>query len=183
MGKDSKKDFNPFNKYEDQIEKSDLFNAIQYSDDSVISVSKSGREIKKQVDEVVRPIYESKMDDLIDKANSILDNCGNPPTKEVDQHWTDGLEIKIPFRIYDWNETHFQNHHYSQRLSDSINSAAKKFNYPSSDDEASARREYNEIVRRICMVEVDLRACDILEKIDDGRKFDLTPKQIVALKF
>lgn len=177
------KDFNPFNKYEDQIEKSDLFDAVQYSHDTTISISKSGREIKKQVDEVVRPSYENKMDDLIDKANNLLDNCGNPPTKEVDKYWTDGIEIKIPFRIYDWNETYFQNDDDSKRLSDSINSVAKKGDYPSSEDEASARREYNEIVRRICMVEVDLRACDILEKIDDGKKFDLTPRQIVALKF
>ena len=66
------------------------------------------------------------------------------------------------------------------------NYGAKKYFEKSTKDkeEQTARRDYNDAVRMVCEAAVDIKACDILTKnLQDGKSFELTPRQIVAFKF
>lgn len=167
---------------QDQIQKSDLMEAIS-SGQNKVCVSKSGREIKKQVFEVLRPLYEKRLDDTIDEANALLDKCGDSPKMDPDFYLAKEYDIKIPFKMYGYYETYCSNDGSNDCLAPSISNDGKNINYPKDNDQAECRMKYNECVRRIVMIEVDIKACDVLEKIDDDKRFDLTPQQIIAMKF
>ena len=61
--------------------------------------------------------------------------------------------------------------------------AEKKGNCPTSAAEAKAREEYNELVHCICNIKVDIKACEILKTLKDNTQYELTPRQVITLKF
>lgn len=170
---------------QDQIQKSDLMEAIS-SGQNKVCVSKSGREIKKQVFDVLRPLYEKKLDEAIDEANTLLDECGDSPKidADLDFYLAKEYDIKIPFKMYGYYETYCSNDGSTDDcLAPSVSNDGGNTNYPKDKNQAECRLKYNQCVRRIVMIEVDIKACDVLEKIDDDKRFDLTPQQIIAMKF
>lgn len=65
-----------------EVEKSDIMNALSYQGE--IKVSKTGKEIKQQVDDVLLPDLNAKLAVKEEEATKKLADCGDAPTRDVD---------------------------------------------------------------------------------------------------
>ena len=162
-------DLNPFEKASEEadVEKSDVMDALSSQGD--IKVSKTGKEIKDQVDTVLLPAMMTDLAIKEDEADKELKNCGIAPTKDPDRWWTDGIKMDCGFKIYDWEETYVPSNSEGKMMSSlSVEDAKdKKENVPENQEQANCRRAYNDIVRAICNIKVDIKACEILKTLKD----------------
>lgn len=176
---------NPFEKAaaESDVEKSDVMDALSYQGD--IKVSKTGKEIKDQVDTVLLPAMTADLAVKEAEAEKKLKDCGTAPTKDPDKWWTDGIKMDCGYKIYDWEETYVPNNDGGKMMSSLSASDAedKKGNVPENQEQATCRREYNDIVRAICNIKVDIKVCEILKTLADNKEFELSPRQVLALRF
>lgn len=176
---------NPFDKAAEEadVEKSDVMDALSYQGD--IKVSKTGKEIKDQVDTVLLPDMTADLAVKEAEADKKLKDCGTAPTKDPDKWWTDGIKMDCGYKIYDWEETYVPNNDGGKMMSSLSASDAedKKGNVPENQEQATCRREYNDIVRAICNIKVDIKACEILKTLADNKEFELSPRQVLALRF
>ena len=179
-------DENPFDAAakEADLEKSDIMNALSYQ--SEIKVSKTGKEIKKQVDDVILPELTANLAVKENEATEKLKECGGAPTKDVDPWWTSDVKMDVGYKVYNWEETYFNPEKDGVAGSLSYSDAEEKkvkANCPTSKEEADCRRCYNDIVRAICNIKVDIKACEILKELNDGTTYELSPRQVLSLKF
>ena len=176
---------NPFDKAAEEadVEKSDVMDALSYQGD--IKVSKTGKEIKDQVDTVLLPAMTADLAVKEAEADKKLKDCGTAPTKDPDKWWTDGIKMDCGYKIYNWEETYVPNNDGGKMMSSLSASDAedKKGNVPENQEQATCRREYNDIVRAICNIKVDIKACEILKTLADNKEFELSPRQVLALRF
>lgn len=177
---------NPFEKAaaEADMEKSDVMDALSYQGD--IKVSKTGKEIKDQVDTVLLPAMTADLSVKEAEAEKKLKDCGQAPTKDPDKWWTDGIKMDCGFKVYDWEETYVPNNDGGGKMMSSLSAEDandKKGNVPENQEQANCRREYNDIVRAICNIKVDIKACEILKTLKDEKQFELSPRQVLALRF
>lgn len=171
------------NEPEQEIEKSDVMNAIQYGGD--IKITKTGKEIKKQVTDVLIPELNAQLEAKQTEADSCLEDCGKAPTQTPNPWWTDDLRIAIPYKIYDWSEMEFSDNSGKMMSSLSPEIARKneaRSNPATSAEEADARRKYNDCVRAIANIMVDLEACRIIGQLKDNKEYELTPKQLATFR-
>ena len=164
-----------------ETEKSDIMYALGNGN---IEITKSGKEIKEQVESVLLPELNANLAVKEAEATEKLDECGAAPTRDPDPWWTGDVKMDVGYKIYEWSETNFCK--TESRVYDSLSAsdeAEKKGNFPTSEAEAKARREYNDIVRAICNIRVDIKACEILKELKDNTQYKLTPRQVIALKF
>lgn len=168
---------------EEETEKSHIADALSYGND--IKVSKTGKEIKAQVKDIVIPKLNAELEEWKGKADTLLENCGKAPTKTPPPYWTADTEIEVPYKIYDWNETYVpqQRDSVTYETLSAEDAAAKKGNVPENAEQAKARNDYNEAVRMVCNVLVDLKACEVLLLLKDSKEYELTPRQVLTLRF
>ena len=149
-----------------------------------IKVTKTGKEIKDQVDSVLLPELNANLATKEAEAFAKLGECGNAPTKDPDTWWTGDVKMDVGFKVYDWREREWcQNDGRMYPTLSASDEAEKKGNCPTSAAEAKAREEYNELVRCICNIKVDIKACEILKTLKDNTQYELTPRQVITLKF
>lgn len=177
---------NPFEKAaaEADVEKSDVMDALSYQGD--IKVSKTGKEIKDQVDTVLLPAMTADLAVKEAEAEKKLKDCGQAPTKDPDKWWTDGIKMDCGYKVYDWEETYVSNNDGGGKMMSSLSAEDandKKGNVPENQEQANCRREYNDIVRAICNIKVDIKACEILKTLKDEKQFELSPRQVLSLRF
>lgn len=166
---------------EEKTEKSDIMYALGNGN---IEITKSGKEIKEQVESVLLPELNANLAVKEAEATEKLGECGDAPTSDPDPWWTGDVKIDVGYKIYSWREMDFCKP--ESRMYDSLSAsdeAEKKGNCPTSEAEAKARREYNDIVRAICNIRVDIKACEILKELKDNTQYKLTPRQVITLKF
>lgn len=166
-----------------EVEKSDIMNALSYQGE--IKVSKTGKEIKQQVDDVLLPDLNAKLSVKEEEAMKKLADCGDAPTRDVEPWWTGDVKMDVGYKVYSWDETYYNEEKANDSVAGSLSGEEKKkeFNCPASSLEADCRRCYNDIVRAICNIKVDIKACEILKELKDGTTYDLTPRQVLALRF
>lgn len=166
------------------IEKSDIMYSLTGNENN-IKVVKTGEEIKEQVDTVLMPRLTSDLAAEENKANEKLKECGAAPTTCLTDWMGSGFEIENLPKVYNWNETYFSNNNSGEITSSLSASDAKdkKVNIPENEYQAECRREYNKIAELIYKIKVDIKACDILKTLQDDKEFELTPRQVVSLKF
>ena len=166
---------------EEETEKSDIMYALGNGN---IKVTKTGKEIKDQVDSVLLPELNAALAAKEAEATTKLGECGNAPTKDPDTWWTGDVKMDVGFKVYNWRESEWcQNDGRMYPTLSASDEAEKKGNCPTSAAEAKAREEYNELVRRICNIKVDIKACEILKTLKDNTQYELTPRQVITLKF
>lgn len=166
---------------EEETEKSDIMYALGNGN---IKVTKTGKEIKEQVDSVLLPELNANLAAKEAEATAKLGECGNAPTKDPDTWWTGDVKMDVGFKVYDWREREWcQNDGRMYPTLSASDEAEKKGNCPTSAAEAKAREEYNELVRCICNIKVDIKACEILKTLKDNTQYELTPRQVITLKF
>lgn len=163
------------------IEKSDIMDALSYQDG--IKVSKTGKEIKQQVDDVLLPALNTKLSVKEEEATKKLTDCGDAPTHDVESWWTNGVKMEVGYKIYDWDETYYNDEKTSVVSSFSGDERKKEYNCPESKEEADCRKCYNDIVRAICNIKVDIKACHILKELKDDKIYTLSPRQVLVLRF
>lgn len=171
------------NRVGQEIEKSDIMYALSGCD--AIKVSKTGKEIKEQVDSVVLPQLQANLATWNEKADNLLKDCGTAPTKKVPKWWTGDINMNIDRKFYEWDETCISDNS-RQTLMPTLSaedSQRKKRNTPENEAQAQARCDYNEAVYMICNIEVDIKACEILKNLKDSTNYELSPRQVLALKF
>lgn len=173
-------------KEEQETEKAHIMDALSYGND--IKVTKTGKEIKAQVKDVLIPKLNAELEKYKGEADAKLALCGTAPTKTPAPWWTGETEIEVPYKVYDWRETSYENPAVGRpslayETLSAEDAAAKKGNVPETAEQAQARNEYNEAVRMVCNVLVDLKACDILLSLKDGKEYELTPRQVLTLGF
>lgn len=164
-----------------ETEKSDIMYALSNGN---IEITKSGKEIKEQVESVLLPELNANLAVKEAEATEKLGECGAAPTSDPDPWWTGDVKMDVGYKIYGWREMDFCKP--ESRMYDSLSAsdeAEKKGNCPTSEAEAKARREYNDIVRAICNIRVDIKACEILKELKDNAQYKLTPRQVITLKF
>lgn len=167
---------------EDNAEKSDIMYALSGGN---IKVSKTGKQIKEQVENVIIPELNAALAVKENEATEKLKECGQAPTACVPTWWTGDVKMDIGYKFYEWRETDFckpENQRMYATLS-ANDEAEKKGNCPTSEGEAIARCAYNDIVRCICNIKVDIKACEILKTLKDNTEYELTPRQVLTLKF
>lgn len=171
------------NRVGQEIEKSDIMYALSGRD--AIKVSKTGKEIKEQVDSVVLPQLQADLATWNEKADNLLKDCGTAPTKKVPEWWTGDVNMNIDCKFYEWYETCISDNSRQTLVStlSAEDSQRKKRNTPENEAQAQARRDYNEAVRMICNITVDIKACEILKNLKDSTNYELSPRQVLALKF
>lgn len=167
------------------LEKSDIMNAFGYGSD--VKVTKTGKEIAEQVDTVVLPALNAKLIEKKTDADDYLAECGNAPTKEVPVWWTGDIKMSVEYKMYDWDETCVPSNEGcgiagSLSASDAEEQKMKR-NIPENQAQANARRYYNDAVRCICEILVDIKACEILKSLKPNKEYELSPRQVVALQF
>ena len=164
-----------------ETEKSDIMYALGNGN---IEITKSGKEIKEQVESVLLPELNTNLAVKEAEATEKLGECGAAPTSDPDPWWTGDVKMDVGYKIYDWREMDFCKP--ESRMYDSLSAsdeAEKKGNCPTSEAEAKARREYNDIVHAICNIHVDIKACEILKELKDNTQYKLTPRQVITFKF
>ena len=164
-----------------ETEKSDIMYALGNGN---IEITKSGKEIKEQVKSVLLPELNANLAVKEAEATEKLGECGAPPTSDPDPWWTGDVKMDVGYKIYDWREMDFCK--TESRVYDSLSAsdeAEKKGNCPTSEAEAKARGEYNDIVRAICNIRIDIKTCEILKELKDNTQYKLTPRQVITLKF
>lgn len=184
-------DENPFEKAAEDdtqgdIEKSDIFHAMNSGNN--ITFKKSGKEVKESITTKVLPGLNSQLAVKQTEADTLLSVCGTAPLKAADYWWTSELNIDVPYKVYNWEETYFDSESKNTSVVSSLsleqaetNKALAK-NYPANKEQGENRRKYNDKVREICEIMVDVKACEILGAINDDASIDLTPKQIIAFQ-
>lgn len=164
------------------LEKSDIMDSLNYN--SEIKVSKTGKEIKEQVDNVIMPELTSNLAVAKNEADEKLKDCGLAPTRNVENYWTDNIKIDCGYKMYCWDETRISKNDGNIVNSLSAEDAAsKKGNYPENEAQSLAREQYNEAIRKICNILVDIKACEVLKTLKDETKFELSPRQVITFKF
>lgn len=168
----------------DDIEKSDVMNAIQYSGN--IQITKTGKEIKESVQNILLPELNAQLEEKKTAADSLLEDCGDAPTHNTNPWWTNDLRIEVPYKIYDWQETEYNDRSQTSVVgslsAEHSEKVEKKYNFAKSVEEAEARRKYNDEVRAIANIIVDLKACEILLQLKDNKEYALTPKQLATFR-
>lgn len=168
---------------EEETEKAHIMEALSYGND--IKVTKSGKEIKAQVKDVLIPKLNAELEKYKADADAKLALCGTAPTKTPAPWWTGETEIEVPYKVYDWRETTMErmDGRIAYDTLSAEDAATKRGNIPENAEQAQARNDYNEAVRMVCNVLVDLKACDILLSLTDGKQYELTPRQVLTLGF
>lgn len=168
------------------IEKSDILYALS-GYESKIKFKKNGKEIKEQLNSSVIPTLNAELSTAEAEADEILKECGDAPTHDVPEYWTGDLHIELPYKFYEWDETRVpESNNVGIVASFSPDSYQKRCckNAPASQDEADARCNYNEQVRKIANITTDIKACEIVSKnLKDNEQVELTVRQLVAFKF
>ena len=180
-------DVNPFDAYKDDndVEKSDIMSALSY--ENPFKVEKTGKELKEQVQNVLLPELNAELTTKKSEADNYLKECGQAPTKDCPEWWCGGIKMDVGYKMYEWDETYWRDNS-EQRLyptlsaSDSEEQKAR-INAPETKEQAFNRARYNECVQAICNIMVDIKACEIISSMADEKTYELTPKQIIALKF
>lgn len=166
------------------IEKSDIMDAISYSD--AFKIQKTGKEIKDSINSKILPAKQSQLTEVKAKATLLLSDCGNAPTNDVCPWWYNNLDIDCGYKVYKWEETCLKCDEAGEvcdSLSYEHQESLPKINYPNTESEAKARRAYNDTINVICQIMVDIKACEILlHNLKDEAQISMSPRQLVVFK-
>lgn len=163
---------------QDEIEKSDIMNAIS-GYDSNIKFGKLGKEIKAKIKAEILPPLNAKLQVLPAEIESKLEECGGVPTESVPTWWTGDIKMELPFRIFSWQD---RDCNPGPQLAGTLVGEGKE--NPITPEMCRCREEYNEKVREYANVATDIKACEILEtNLSDNERYQLSPRQLTMFGF
>lgn len=167
----------------EDIEKSDIMNAINY--DGEIRFNKTGKEIKEQIKNVVLPQKQAALEHKRNEIGILLPNCGEMPTKEPCNWWTNGIDVNCGYKIYSWSDCEVLRQNCGEvSMSLYDNNRPENCNCAENEEQAKHRRDYNERVEEFCRILGDIKTCEsLMNNLKDEDKLRLTMQQLTAFKF
>lgn len=172
------------NQMEVDIQKSDLMDALSYSPD--IKITKTGKEIKEQVEKVVLPELNSTLAAKEAMVSGVLEDCGAAPIGVVPTYWTGGIKMDVGHNIFTWDQLCVNK---VGDVSSSFVASEAEANKASRElgadtpEQADARRKYNDLINVIANIKTDIKCAEYLTGIKENREFELSPRQLAVLKF
>ena len=169
---------------ETEVKKSDVLYALN-SCDSEIKFEKTGKEIKEKGNELLTELTAT-LGVKKSEADKLLEDCGQAPTHDIPAYMTADMKIDVGYKRYDWPEMETETEGKRYNVYDTLSPEQEKnlkVNYAANAEQAKCRRDYNDKIYEICNIIVDMKACEMLQSIDDNKKYKLTPKQFIVLKF
>lgn len=164
-----------------ELTKSDIMYAFSEGHDA-IKLTKTGAEIKQQIQDVVRPELVTRLGSLKTQADEKLKDCGAAPTELPDPYMTGGVAMDCGYKRYPWDATYYDENTRQDSITAEDDENKNRLR-PESKEQATARREYNELVYQMYNVCADLKALELLNQVKDKKNYDLTPRQAACLKF
>lgn len=160
-----------------EIEKSDIMEAISYSDE--FRFSKLGKEIKQKVKSDILPELQAKLQVASAEVETNLKGCNGAPTEIIPPWWTNNIKMEIPYRLFKWEDVDCCN---SESVVNNL-TGEENTDKPTAE-ECKCRRAYNESVRNYVHIAVDIKACEILDaNLGDNVQYKLTPRQLSMFGF
>lgn len=192
---------NPFENSEKtevfELNKSEIFDAMRTnSEKDTLVVTKTGKQIKEQINKVVYPKLNSIQQDLANKLNDLLKLTGEAPKKPYIIYYP--VKIELPYNIYFWDEINYNEKSDTSTFNafanvdsdeeidaklDDVTIDGMKISFPKSKEQSEARMKYNNLLRDIENVIVDQKTLDILLQVKDDQTFKLNIQQMMALMF
>lgn len=193
-----KKKENPFEEYKKEeikeINKSDIFDAMcEPVFEGSLSVEKTGKQIKDQVSNVIVPKLKLNYEEIISKLNNLLTLTGKSPTMPIRYY---KIKLDLPYKEYDWSETQY--HETTEEIngifdtfanSDDIGTEEStpeiifEKNPALTQEQAQARCSYNENLRILREIAVDIKTAQVLLQFEDSKVYKLNINQSIALGF
>jgi hypothetical protein len=157
------------------LEKSHM-DAFEWSDKIVFK--KSGKDIKAQfaLAKVLETSENSKLAEDIEEA---LEHLTMSPTEKPNL-WGNRESVVVPYKVFNWNQTYYNTGNSMHDVSESEESC-RACNTP---EEAEENRKYNELVDKWINSCAELKMIDLYANhLDDKKEYELTARQMLALKF
>jgi len=164
-----------------ELTKSDIMYAFSDGSDA-IKLTKTGAEIKQQIQGVVCPELVTHLGSLKAQADEKLKDCGAAPTELPDPYMTGGVAMDCGYKRYPWDAVYYDENARQDSIT-AEDDENKNGLRPESKEQATARREYNDLVYQMYNVCADLKALELLSQVKDKKNYDLTPRQAACLKF
>lgn len=164
---------------DDNLQKSDIFTALE--EENNIVITKTGADIKVKISSTLLPMREVQRIEAEKAIEELLPACGDAPTESVNLWWSKGVDLGIDKKVYTWDETCED---YADTVYNCINVKREYKNLPVTVDQALNRRRYNDQVRMLCTVLLDIKTCNaLLKNLKDSEVIKLTPRQALVFGF
>lgn len=200
---------NPFEMFENKEIKND---SIKEIDKGIIfdklntqaqPFLKTGEQIIDQIKNIVVPNLKAIYDEKVAEVEKLIPQVGELPTKEYSEVCGCSIIVAMPYKYYNYDETYLHQVHndmtnedestdsddsslfanFAEEIGEEIEKKDKP-NYPETQEQASARSEYNKWVSRIYNILLDVKTCNILiNNLDKSATYSLNLGQMAALCF
>jgi len=159
---------------ENELEKG-VMEAFEYSGNIVFK--KTGGDIKSRLINV-KDAIEDKCEELCSQIMVAMEALPNLPTQSPNTYGYREL-VKCPYKVFDWSQT------YCDNGSPSIDSASgEALSACASPADAKLNSNYNNLVYQWLENAAEVKAIEMYENnLDDKSTYELTAKQMIALKF
>lgn len=165
---------------ENDIEKSHVSSAFQYSDK--FKFKKKGKELIEKIFSVKEDI-EVENEEIADKISEALTNLSKTPT-EKPSLWGIKENVKVPFKVFNWNQTYYHNDGGLERASCIGETSGENCMPCESHEEAKANSAYNSLVHQWIDNQSEIILLNLFEKnINENETYELSAEQMLALKF
>lgn len=196
---------NPFEMYQNkkeervnvkEIQKSEIFNALRSSCNPMM-VKKLGKDIKKQIEDVIIPLLSEKQEILINNITNFLNSTSVLPQQKPWMKLT-LTEEEFPYKQYTYDELRWYDKSFGgifkgfgeiecdSNVCDDEEKITIQKNpyYPQSKEEAEARSQYNTWVEDFRDILYDIKTANVLlASLEDNTEYYLNVDQLVALNF
>ena len=161
-------------KTNDDLQKGNLSNALDYGGISKGSFTKSGKEIKSKLEELVKTI-KAKIVELDTERDSLMEEIGEEPTEKLYDHEMGGLLDSCDLKKFPYEKTY------------SSSSEQKVMITNVNDQEVNpqeAMRNYNRNVSKTVDCMRDVSTAEVfMRNLDEKKKYELNLRELKELNF
>jgi hypothetical protein len=160
----------------DELEKSHI-DAFEYSDKIVFK--KSGKDIKEKF-AAAKVEEQAENERYAKEIEDALEKCTMTPS-EKPSLWGTREMITVPYKVFNWNQTYYSTDGGNVYDTSESEESCRACNTP---EEAECNRMYNNAVYKWIDSCVELKTIDLYaNNLDDKETYELTARQMLALKF
>lgn len=169
--------FEPVKMYvKPKLQKGHVANALMLGEG--LALNKTGIEIKEHLEGICAKIKQ-KITAIQARCMILLEKVDCLPAEELPEWEYKGCEDKINTKyIFSWEKCFYNN---NSTFSNEVVLTGEK---AQSEEEATNCRNYNECVKKLLKCEVDCCYIEAMKQnLEDGKSYELSPEQVVALGF
>lgn len=166
---------------ENDLEKSHVTNAFAYGSNS-FTFKKKGSDIKSKIAEC-RTEIAAENEVIEGKIEECEKNFTCHPTEKPYMYGA-RERVKSAYKVFNWNQTYYSNQDNGMNAVSAEGSGGVDCQPCATPEEADNNREYNNLVDKWIDNCAEICTLEMYENnIDDSTNYELTPDQMLALKF